>query len=83
MIAPESLQPAYWKRVPFAFCEAATETLWLLPGVHWKLCGDVSETPSTTIDNPGGFVVTVKDWVAVAKVAVATRGAFMDTRSAR
>jgi hypothetical protein len=34
--------------------------LWLVPGVHWKLQGEVQATSSTVNDNPGGWVETTE-----------------------
>ena len=50
-----------------------------LPGVHEKVCGAVSDAPSTVIDNPGGLVVTVTDCGAATKVPVTLRAALIVT----
>src|SRR5436305_1552125 len=50
---------------------------WLLPIIHWNVCGAVSAVPSTMIFRPAGAVVTVI-LASALKFTVAERAAVID-----
>ena len=52
-----------------------------VPGVHWKVWGELRAAPSTKITRPGGLVVMVIPCAEAEKLAVTERGADIVTKA--